>query len=359
VDNHLQLGEPCSGEVSIACAYSSFACPPVITSGVAQDLLCEIDEIPVEICDGFDNDCDGVVDNLDGDEEVCDGLDNDCNGEIDEGNVCASLIYRQCSASLGWAYITEEVPAAPWALFPPVLPADVNTPACTMFSNLNEPTYSCDTAYFNSGFRVMDIGTESVRDDHWLAIAWDCSTDPGPFQPLTASEEATINWARDRCYIALGYRDNGNADGVSDLSPGTCPALSASGEQFTPRCVKTTTPGSYSGIELEGRVNGDDQFGIAFYCEAQAGDEARWSQVATSIRDNFQIFLGNYLGYNGGNPKLDGIFQWTDLPNQSVDRLGKTRGVGSALGEARFNVFDTRNNNFDEYTQFSIYTHLP
>lgn len=47
-----------------------------------------------EVCDGFDNDCDGKVDEL-GDnmcgecgplpEEVCDGMDNDCDGDIDEG----------------------------------------------------------------------------------------------------------------------------------------------------------------------------------------------------------------------------------------------------------------------------------
>jgi len=81
-----------------------------------------------EICDGLDNDCDGLVDegdvcactDCDGDghnsvahgggdcndanasifpgaAEICDGLDNDCDGLVDEGDVCGPLTETNCS----------------------------------------------------------------------------------------------------------------------------------------------------------------------------------------------------------------------------------------------------------------------
>jgi len=47
-------------------------------------VVCEGEVGPsAEICDGKDNDCDGIPDNAS--TEVCDGKDNDCNGLVDDG----------------------------------------------------------------------------------------------------------------------------------------------------------------------------------------------------------------------------------------------------------------------------------
>ncbi|MFH1098922.1 MAG: MopE-related protein, partial [Candidatus Uhrbacteria bacterium] len=60
-----------------------------------------------EVCDGYDNDCDGATD--EGcpvpQPEVCDGRDNDCDGATDEGcpvpSECVSGTTRACGSAVG------------------------------------------------------------------------------------------------------------------------------------------------------------------------------------------------------------------------------------------------------------------
>ena len=108
VDEGFGVGGECDGEDSDRCAFGRLVCSPG-----GDEAVCgpeEIEDIE-EVCDGLDNDCDGVPDNgpgmcpdgqacvegrcvgCDPEREICDGVDNDCDDEVDEdfavGEPCA------------------------------------------------------------------------------------------------------------------------------------------------------------------------------------------------------------------------------------------------------------------------------
>ena len=63
-----------------------------------------------EVCDGKDNDCDGIRDN--GPAEICDGEDNDCDGLVDEGVLSAkSAVFDQHTTvtSVDGAFVVTRV----------------------------------------------------------------------------------------------------------------------------------------------------------------------------------------------------------------------------------------------------------
>lgn len=129
VDDVPGVGEACSAGAGVCAADGVRACAPALGR-----VVCSAEPGPPadEICDGFDNDCDGVVDDLAGagapceagvgaclargvmrcDEagalscsavagapgvEVCDDVDNDCNGVVDD----APGVAEPCEVGVG------------------------------------------------------------------------------------------------------------------------------------------------------------------------------------------------------------------------------------------------------------------
>ncbi len=111
IDEGAGGGAPCATNNELGTCTGFIICSP------AGDLICSAPEAEAEVCDGADNDCDGVIDegltgqactsendfgtctgkivcndagttSCDAPEpaaEACDGADNDCNGVVDEG----------------------------------------------------------------------------------------------------------------------------------------------------------------------------------------------------------------------------------------------------------------------------------
>lgn len=347
IDNHPLVNTSCRGEVE-GCSYSGWVCPPNVELGVPQEIVCEGPVTPPEdICgDNDDNDCDGEVD--EGSPEICDDIDNDCDGDVDEGSVCGRLLYDHCWVNLGWAVLDMTPASAPWAQFPPL----ASQMTCNSRSDIDAGSYSCKTAEAGSGFRTVNIQNSSsnrVGDDDWIGLAWGCDPTRAS-RALETAETELIEWARSHCVIGLGYWDSYLQPFESwNLGLDSCGAFSVNDEASRQRCVKTHATGQYVGIEMEGVVDGNDQLGIAFAC---ADDNGR---VSTSVIQRLQSEFRVFLGVRHQNRVNDGLMSWDRLPVDDIDERDTQRGVGS-LDDGSFHVFE-----LDDYWllyQLSIYTHL-
>jgi hypothetical protein len=130
IDNGYDVGGPCNVGEGVCKEYGVMVCKG---DGSGTECSASPGSPSAEVCDGLDNDCDGVIDNgydvgapcdvgvgvckeygvkvctSDGfgtecsaspgsaSPEVCDGLDNDCNGVIDDGFNVGS----PCSVGIG------------------------------------------------------------------------------------------------------------------------------------------------------------------------------------------------------------------------------------------------------------------
>ena len=393
IDNLSGLNMSCNGEVDQSCAYSRLSCMSG-ELGAVQATSCEFNEVPAEVCDGIDNDCNGQIDEMDlsqnacmascnrngrqictdgeviceptealpeeqcGDgidnncngqidenccleqESLCDGQDDDCDGEIDE-QVCGDLLYNHCEVRLAWWNSNSpytNYANANWSDWPPL---DNLSEYCSANEDINRSNFSCDTARAQSNFQSIKISGNSVGNGHWLGLGWSCEID----SELPDYHQQLIEWANSSCHLALAYQDIGNIDDIRTLDKTECPQYSQYSQSFVQRCIKTQASHRYSAIELEGGVNFDDMFALAFYCDpAQTANIIVDNNLVQRIQDQFQVYFGTD---QRSQPYSDGVSDWHELPANDRDNNGNVRGIGT-LANGLWNEFDlnrTLNNN--------------
>ncbi|MCB9529117.1 MAG: hypothetical protein H6701_12185 [Myxococcales bacterium] len=317
------------------CRRGERTCVAAAGSGAATWTPCASVVSPedTDLCNGRDEDCDGTVDNgfaigqpcdlaLEGGglcvqrgafacsedglrrecrprpEQLCDGLDNNCDGVVDDGPACADAILRDCRVTLGWATRPIDSPSFTWGTCPgaPELAADL----------------SCNSASAGD-FGELQLGGDLDADGDRLGVRFGC---------LSVVPGVVYTAARCRLYLGVARAESAPPDGAASWSG--CPAAPVAGDADA---ACTSGDGEFRPMPIPFDLDEGAVLGAAFRCDDPT-DPDRAAAMAGAV----EVFIA-WADSTVDDPAID----WEAVCAPGGDGDARTACVSTG-GDGRFHA---------------------
>ena len=212
-----------------------------------------------------------VCEALDPSPERCDGLDNDCDGVVDDLTSCGNLIAERCELWVAWArddgYIgSADAPHLVWGVCPE---RERTNPRAD--SGIAES--SCASSHGDWLFHSLEIGNifDGDASEGRFGLMWRCGPEFGVGADggaLTPEEIASLAWANTSCGASLYLNSSRSIALQGQVDPQAC-AASDDAERAEDACVSSPSR-AFSEIGMPGGFSRNAHMGVRFTCATPA-----------------------------------------------------------------------------------------
>ncbi|MBT6573695.1 hypothetical protein HOM83_01505 [Candidatus Falkowbacteria bacterium] len=302
-------------------------------------------DVPAEVCDGEDNNCDGEVDedllNACGEcgplpEEVCDGADNDCDGEVDEDFVNLGM---PCSDGVGECEVAGTFVCSVDGQ--EVCSAEALEPTDELCDNLDNNCDGMIDENFPIGIDCLALGECGLGTYECTADGVDviCSSAPGGSEDASAPEVCGDNLDNDcngqvdtlddvcTCDPGMTKQCGSSDEGVCQFGVQTCQAEGTWGD-----CVGAVEPGDEVCDGSDNNCDGEVDEGLLNAC-GQCGDvpaevcDGEDNDCDGEVDEDY-LNLGEVCSVGQGECETEGTFVCSEglavcnvVPGDSMDEL--------------------------------------